>query len=153
MLTMKLTQALKKKNRLAGEIKKLQNILYRENARRNDNKSTVNREEVWNKINSISQELGLVKSAIAEANVPIYSKLERMAELKSMISFIQTLPTREGEEISFIGRDQERLTYTWNSFINQKQIDELVDKIQKEIDQHQDAVDAFNATTEVLVNV
>lgn len=148
---MKLSQALKQKTRLAGELSRLQNIFCRENSRRSDNNSQVDRGEVWNKIISTSDELGKLKGAISQANVPIYPKLERMAELKSRISYIENLPKREDTEILFVGRDQEKVVYTWNSHINQQVSDALTSEIQKQINILQDDVDNFNATTEVTV--
>jgi len=146
---MNLAQALKQKNRLAGELVRQQQILQRENARRSDSVSTVNRESVWKNIQDLSDELGILKGKITTANIGIYPLLERMAELKARISFVQTLDKREGEEISFVGRDQEKLTYTWGSTINQNRCDDLVAKLQTDINALQDQVDAYNATTTV----
>lgn len=148
--TMKLSQALKTKNRLAGEIVKLQQILSRENSIRNDNPSKVNRGEIWDKILDTSNQLGRIKAIIAVANVPIYHHIERMAELKSRICYIQSLPKREGEEVMFVGRDQEKLTYTYSAFINQERADELIEKLQKEIDSNQDAIDLYNASNSIV---
>jgi len=146
---MKLSQALKQKNRLAGEMARLQSILNRENARRSDSVSTVDRLEVYTKILKTSEELGALKARIAKANVGIYEKLERMSELKAFIAFLVSLPKRQGEEVSFVGRDQEKLTYTWNSFVNVEQCDDTVSKLQEQIACLQDSVDEFNATTEI----
>ena len=115
---MKLSQALKQKSRLAGEISRQQQILLRENARRSDSTSTVDRQEVWNKIQSLSEELWKLKGKIAKANINIYPALERMAEYKTLITFLKGLNIREGEEIILVGRDQEKLVYKWNSFLN-----------------------------------
>lgn len=146
---MNLAQALKQKNRLAGEITRQQAILTRENSRRSDSVSTVDRMVVLNKINELSDQLGLLKAKIAAANVGIYSALERMAELKSLISFFQALPKREGDEVCFVGRDQEKLIYTWNSLITQADCDARVTELQDKINAFQDHVDAYNATTTV----
>lgn len=147
---MNLSQALKQKNRLAGELVRLQNILQRENSRRSDNPSKVDRREIWGKITEISDQLGELKAKIAAANVPIYSKIERMAELKARIAYIQTLSKREGEEVSFIGRDQEKLTYVWSAIpFNQERADLEIGKIQVQIDQYQDAIDTYNSQTPV----
>jgi chromosome segregation ATPase len=146
---MNLAQALKQKNRLAGELVRQQQILTRENARRSDMVSTVDREAVWNRIQQLSEELGELKGKITTANIGIYSLLERMAELKSRISYVQSLPKREGEEITFVGRDQEKLVYKWDTTINQVRCDELVAKIQTQINELQDKVDAYNAVTTV----
>jgi len=146
---MKLSQALKVKNRLAGEVSRLNQILQRENSRRNDNQSTVDREAVWMEIQKTSEELGVLKGRISQANVSIYPKLERMGELKARIAFINSLPKRQGEEVQFIGRDQEKLVYNWDVCIGQERADALVVELQKQIEVLQDEVDAFNATTEI----
>lgn len=145
---MKLSQALKHKNRLAGEIATQQRILARENSRRNDNPSKVDAEAIFNRIVSLSEELGKVKAAIAAANVPIYSKIERMAELKAHITFIKSLSKREGTEIEPIGANQTK-EYVWKATITEERADQLVAKTQAEIEIIQDSVDAFNATTEI----
>ncbi len=147
---MNLAQALKQKNRIAGELVRQQQILQRENARRSDSVSKVNRDEVWANIQKLSEELGVLKGKITTANIGIYPMLERMAELKSRISYLQSLPKREGEEISFVGRDQEKLVYTWNSLINQEECDARVSTLQVEINKLQDQVDTYNATTQVV---
>lgn len=146
---MNLAQALKQKNRLAGELVRQQQILQRENARRSDSVSTVDREAVYERILEISEELGELKGKITQANVNIYPALERMAELKSRIAFVQGLPKREGEEIQPLHGDREPLKYQWDSFINQEKSDELVAELQEQINDLQDEVDTYNATTEV----
>lgn len=146
---MNLAQALKHKNRLAGEIVRQQQILHRENARRNDSVSTVDRGQVLANILKLSNELGTLKAKIATANIGIYPLLERMAEYKSLIAFYQGLPKQEGQDVQFVGRDQEKLTYTWESHINQTRCDELIAKLQEDINAWQDEVDAYNATTTI----
>lgn len=146
---MKLAQALKTKNRLAGEIARWQQILQRENARRDDSVSTVDRSQVYQKIEALSVELGNLKAKIARANIGIYSNLERMAEYKAHIAFLTSLPKREGPEVELVGRDQERIEYTWNSFITQQICDSKVAEIEQQIALLQDTVDEYNATTEI----
>lgn len=146
---MKLSQALKEKNRLAGELVRQQQILQRENARRSDSVSKVDRQAVWDKIQTLSDELGLLKSKITVANVGVYPLLERMAELKSRIAYVSSLPKQEGEEVSYIGRDQEKLVYKWDSLINQEKCDAIVADLQLRINELQDKVDTYNATTDV----
>jgi len=146
---MKLSQALKLKNRLAGELSRLQNILFRENSRRSDNPSKVNQADIWIQIQKISDELGELKAKIAAANIGIYSAIERMAELKSRITYIATLPKRDTPDIQLIGRDQEKVEYTWTPFINQQMADELTSQYQKQCDKLQDKIDTYNATTDI----
>ncbi len=146
---MNLAQALKQKNRLAGELVRQQQILQRENARRSDSVSQVDREKVWATILTLSGQLGEIKGKITQSNVNIYPALERMAELKARIAFIQGLAKREGPEVTFVGRDQEKVEYTWNSFISQEKGDEFIADLQEQINGLQDTVDEYNATTQV----
>jgi hypothetical protein len=148
---MNLAQALKQKNRLAGELTRLQEIFQRENSRRNDNPSTVKPEEIWSKIQEVSEQLGVLKAKIATANVGIYSAIERMAELKGRIAYVKMVPKREGEEVEqpHYGSTAQPTKYTWTAFMNQQQADTLVFDLQKQIDTLQDQVDAYNATTQI----
>jgi len=146
---MNLSQALKKKNRLAGEIVRQQSILNRENARRSDSNSTVDRNDVWTKILTLSEELGSIKGKISTANIGIYPMLERMAELKSRISYISMLPKRDDVEVCLYGRDQEKTEYIWNSYIDQVKADSMISFLQEEINKMQDSVDTYNHNTEV----
>ena len=146
---MNLAQALKQKNRLAGELVRQQQILQRENARRSDSVSSVDRDVVYQKILGLSDDLGELKGKITQANVNIYPALERMSELKSRIAFIQGLQKREGEEVMFVGHDQEQVKYQWDSYISQEKCDDTVAELQEQINDLQDEVDAYNATTEV----
>jgi len=146
---MKLNQALKQKNRLAGDLVRQQQILQRENARRSDSVSKVDRAKVWENILAISDKLGELKAKIAVANVGIYSKLERMAELKSRIAYVTGLHKREGEEITFEGLQREKVSYTWSSEINQERADALVAQLEAQIAQLQDEVDEYNATHDI----
>jgi hypothetical protein len=149
IFSMNLAQALKQKNRLAGEINRQQQILQRENARRSDSTSSVDRQAVLDKILELSTQLGELKAKIAKANVGIYPAIERMAEFKSLIGFFQTLNKRVGEEIVFVGRDNEKLTYKWDSLVTQESTDARVAELQAKINALQDEVDTYNATTQI----
>lgn len=146
---MNLSTALKNKNRLAGEIVRQQQILQRENSRRSDTKSNVKCDSVLNKILELSTQLGELKGKIATANVGIYTSLERMAEYKSLIVFYQSLPKRDADEIQYSGRDNEKTVYTWECFISQEKSDVLVADLQSKINDLQDTVDAYNASTTI----
>jgi len=154
MKRMKLYTALKLKNRIAGELRKQQEIFTRENSRRSDSVSTVDREALWLNIARLYDELVTVKSEIAKANVPIYSKITKMAELKGQISFLGNLNTREGEELVRIGFAGEAgtKTYTWTSHFNRQACDAKIDLIQAEINTLQDEIDEHNASTFVEID-
>lgn len=146
---MKLFQALKEKNRIAGELAQKWDILRRENARRSDSVSKVDRNKIYQEILVLSDKLGNLKAKITTANIGIYPKLERMAELKSHVAQLQSLPKRDGEELVPLHGDQPPLKYTWDSFINQELCDVSVSEYQKKIAALQDEVDQFNAVTSI----
>lgn len=146
---MKLAKALKVKNRLAGEVAKLEEIVRRENTRRSDNPSTIDVEEVYTQWSMKSLELVKVKSAIAKANIDIYYQIAEMEEYKNHITKLQMLNVKEGPEIVFIGRDQEKMEYVWTPFINAEKRDELIQETQNKINNLQDKIDDYNANTDV----
>ena len=63
-----------------------------------------------------------------------------MSELKSRIAYINGLSKRVGPEIEPAYGNNERITYTWNSFITQEKADEMVVELQARINAAQDAV-------------
>lgn len=146
---MNIAQALKEKNRLIGELNRAKEILRRENPRRNDSQSKVDREAVWNKIKSLTNAVVEIKTKISVANTGIYDKIALLAEMKSRISDLESMPKREGDEILFIGRDQEKMTYQWESYLNTQRIDEEIEATQKLCDRLQDDIDAYNATKQI----
>lgn len=148
---MKLSRALKEKNRLASEVKRLLVILIRENSRRNDNESKINAEEIYNEYISTRDKLIKIKSAIAKANINIYEKISRMEELKSTMTSLDMISTRVGEEIVQSYGDTENLKYIWTSFIDNEKRDNLKIEIQIELNKLQDTIDDYNSSTEVNI--
>lgn len=146
---MKITKALKLKNRLAGEISGLQGVISRENSRRDDNPSKVDVSSEFEKLNSKRKELIDLKGRIARATAPIAPKLAELSELKSSITFVSGLPTREGEELVGTLSKESVLKYKWTAFMNRERVDKEVVKLQESINSLQDEIDEFNATTDV----
>lgn len=148
---MKLIKALKIKNRVAGDLARAQEIFSRENSRRDDDSSKVDRTEAWNVISSKKAELIRIKTAITKANVGIYHALAEMEELKGMIRYVQLLDTREGEEVSYEGMNAQKVTYVWTAQLNQEAVDGLITHYQNRLNELQDEVDEYNATTDVEI--
>ena len=146
---MKLNQALKTKSRMVGELNRLQQIFQRENARRNDSTSKVDRTALWDQIIKLSTEIGELKAKIVVANIKVYPKLERMSELKGRIKFITQLTKRDGEEVHRGYTAAPATTYTWDSCISQEKEDVMVKELQEQINTLQDEIDIINATTDI----
>lgn len=146
---MNISKALKVKNRLVGEIARLKQVLQRENSRRDDNVSTVDRDKTHVEVLETIGKLIKLKAAIGIATAPISEELALLAENKALINFYSSLPCREGEEKTLIGSNREALTYQWDAYINREKIDAIVVKIQKSVNETQDRIDDFNARTQV----
>lgn len=145
---MKLAQALKQKNRLVGEINKLRLLIARENSRRNDNTSTVSVLDAYKMLNSKRDELIKLKTAIAKANVGVYEYIETMGELKAHIAWFEGLPTQDGEEI-LPQYGTTPIKYVFNATFKRQDVDVEIAKLQSEINNLQDKIDNYNATTEI----
>lgn len=148
-----LNKALKIKNRLVGELQKLQDTAREMNTMPVENREekSVNLLEVWENIQKVSNKIVELKSKIALATAPITPLLIDLAETKSTISFLESLPIREGTEDTTVGYglNSSLKTVRWNSFIDQRKKNELVKNNQERIDSLQDQIDEFNATTKI----
>lgn len=151
-----LAKALKIKNRLAGELAKLQAIIRTHNAVRSDRieERSIDIDEIWKQIKSVRNNLVSIRSKIAEATSSIAPKLIQMEEYKSYITFLNTLPIRETTETEVIGYGAAALTkeYKWESFISEAEKNLLINEAQKSIDLLQDEVDEYNAITKISID-
>lgn len=146
---MNISQALKNKNRLVGEYNRLKQIFLRENMRRNDNPSKVDPAATFKALCETSEKLSALKAKIAAANVPIYAAIEQMSELKTFITFLQSVPNKEGVQTEQPYGAPTPTIYTWTSFLNQEKLDQMIAETQEKINELQDKIDAFNASTQV----
>ncbi len=160
MKTFTLTQALKQKNRLAGEISRAREIVQRENSRKQTQPVRADVRAVFDEMVIRSRELASLKGAIAAANAGvldgdrgIYAGLNLQAELRGLIVFLKTLNTKEGEElerVGFLSRDEAARTI-YVATIARDEVDRLIAAHQAEIEQLQDEIDAFNVNTRFTV--
>ncbi len=158
MKTFNLAQALKQKNRLAGEIARGREIVQRENSRKESQAARADVRAVFEENVARSRELADFKGVIAAANAGvvtgdrgIYGKLNLQAELRGLIAFVKGLNTKEGEElerVGFLSRDEATRT-VYVATITRDEVDRLVAAYQAEIEQLQDEIDEFNATTRI----
>lgn len=145
---MKIAKALKIKNRLAGEVRRLEEIVRRENSRK---VSEFNKDKVASKLVELTDvrvELIQLKAKIQRKTAPIADKLIRLAELKGEIEFFQSLDTKEGtfaeNQYSNPVREVE-----FKAYYNRDAIDDIVVDLQNQIAELQDEVDEYNATTDI----
>ena len=152
---MTLARALKEKNRIVGEINSLKAIFTRENSRVEKNVTTqVSRVDLWDKILKRTDDLISLKAKIAAANVQIYPLIEKMSELKSRVTYIQTLNGTEGvQEVDAytLQRNPSAVPNVISAHFNTDKKDELIADLQKEIGELQDRIDEFNATNKIAL--
>lgn len=155
MNTLSLAQALKQKNRLAGDVARLREIVQRENSRRQANAPRADVRAVFDDMIARSRRLAAFKGALAAANAGvadlaagIYGQLNLQAELRGLIAFLKALNTKEGEHLEDVttrvfGGDATPVIYV--AEITRDEVDRLVAAFEAEIHALQDEIDAFNA--------
>ena len=80
----------------------------------------------------------------------IYEKIEYMKELKGMIAYLKELNTTDGViENPTYGTQTNRLVYS--AHFKQSQIDDMTRELQNKIENLQDQIDSYNATTEITL--
>jgi hypothetical protein len=148
-----LAKALKIKNRLVGELSNLQSVARQHNALPTESREekSVNLEEIWNDIQTTSNRIVELKSKIAVATAPITPLLVDLAETKSTITFIESLPIKEGKEDTQIGYgiNSSLKTVVWHSYIDEAKKNRLLKENKNRIDLLQDQIDEFNAVTKI----
>ncbi len=161
MRTINLSQALKQKNRLAGEVARLREIVQRENSRKESQPARADVRAAFDESVKLSRDLAAFKGLIAAANAGvvelergIYGKLNLQAELRGLLAFMKTLNTKEGvevERVGFLSRD-EAVSTVYVAVITRDEVDRQVAAWQAEIERLQDEIDDFNATTRIPLN-
>ena len=146
---MKLSKALKLKNRLAGEVALAQRLLAETNVGEGENKPAHNVALLYSRMAQQQEELADLKTRIARANMPIWNRITLMAELKARIVWLRTLNTKDG---SFYlegryGTEPKKVDY--HATLTAERVESDVKALSAEIERMQDEVDEFNATTEL----
>ena len=150
---MKITKALKLKNQLAGDVAELKDRLAKQNSRASTVPFDYDANDVLAALRAKVDELVSVKSAIASANLAIYPRIFRLAELKGLVTSIKSLDTRqgvfkEGGSFSLSAIDIEYIAQ-----IKKPAVDALVAKLEAEISVIQDELDEFNQSQSVPLNL
>ena len=145
---MKLAKALKQKNKLAGEVAQLKELLAEQNSRSTKQKFDYNNQEVLTNLRAKIDELVATKAAIGAANAEVYPKILRLAELKGFVTALKGLSTKEGVYAESLGYSQS-VEVEYVAQIKKAEVDKLVEEIEKEIQELQDALDEFNFTRSV----
>jgi hypothetical protein len=143
---MKVKQALKQKKKLATKMNQefvrvnMYNSVEEGATRVYDVKASM---QNWLKM---IDELVELKTKIHLANVPVYGKIFRMSELKSQLSNLKQLDCVDGKHFDRYGRGESVIKTAEISVLER---DEMVLKIEEEIERLQEELDEHNATTSI----
>lgn len=146
---MKLAKALKLKNKLAGEVARLTELIRDANVTEGNNAPKYDVLAMYEKMIDVQEQLARLKSKIAVANAPIWDKIFRMAELKSRIAVLKTLPTKDGEFAERTYGTQTATPRMYRSAIKASTVEQYLATMTESLDLLQDDVDAHNATTSI----
>ena len=142
---MNLTKALKAKKKLVKQVDEFYNRFLNSNSKEQDTLSVYNAEESYEKWIEATNELIALKTKIQLANAPIAHKIFQLGELKSQAAKLKRVETREG-----IWRDRySDKTVTYTAWMNQLSKDQMVEKLEEQIENLQEEIEAFNALTKI----
>jgi len=146
-----LAKALSIKNRLAGRLSQARSSVETYNSMLVDQKGepapgAVDVRAEYRRFLAIQEGLVVVKAAIQKANIPIYEDVLRLAEKKALLQMLGGLNTKQGTEPGYGG-----IEYRYAATIAKPEVLEMVRRIEGGIDEIQDTLNQFNATTRVEI--
>ena len=141
-----LAQALKEKNRLAGEISKLWGLIHHENSCWETHQRSIDVHETMETIEYYTAKLIELKTKIGVANAGLLADMYALEEAMNRISKLGSLDTEEGVRYRGINDSIKELM---TAEITAKDVIRLVNETQIECNRLQDALDAYNATHKI----
>ena len=141
---MKLTKALKLKNQLAGDVAELKDRLSKQNSRAATVPFDYDTREVLTALRAKVENLIAVKSSIATANVGLYPRIFRLAELKGLVTQLKALDVRHGVFKEAGNYAQPAYEVEYVAQLKKSVVDGLVAELETEISALQDELDEFN---------
>jgi hypothetical protein len=158
---MNISQALKLKNRLAGEITRLKDRMISCNSRKEGENKTYDAMSVLTEVLRRIDDIATVKGSISLANAGIQGEgfsgtdnpgpkdIFLMAEFRGLISSLRQMSCKEGTYLESVGYSSESSTIQYKCDISQSKADSAIKDLERQINDIQDSLDRFNATTEI----
>ena len=146
-MNVSLARALKEKNRIAGRLRKAQELVKKENRKVAGSPRAVDVAATLAEAERLSALLAAVKAAIAKANDGIVASIVELEEVKSMIAFLGSVNTDDEVEVErdYRGTVERR----WDVTLRQPEIEAKTTALQERADALQDKLDEYNAVTRV----
>ena len=143
---MKVKQALKYKKKLASKMNQEFSKVQMYNSVEEGSARVYDVVESMRNWLTMSEELVELKTKLHLANAPVYGKIFRMSELKSQLSNLKQLDCVDGKHFDRYGRGEAIIKTAEISVLER---DEMVLKIEEEIERLQEELDEHNATTSI----
>ena len=144
---MTIKQALKQKNKLIKQIGENTKLMQEYNSIEVGNERPYSSIILLAKITEDTKELANLKSKIHIANTPVLEDIFLMSELKSIAQSLKKMDCTEGKS----NRDRYRLESesVKTSEISLVRRNETIKELETRIEEIQDRLDVFNATTQI----
>ena len=143
-----LSQALKEKNRLAGEIQRLWSMVAKENSKREDRKRVIDVEETYRTIELYTAKLVELKTKIGIANAGNLERIYQMEEYKNRITQLANVNTDDSTDVITLSDTQYKELKRTVVFDAAK-IWQMREALQRECNRLQDEMDDYNASTRI----
>ena len=144
---MTIKQALKLKNKLIKNIGENTQLMQRYNSVEVGNERPYSSQMLYKQIETDTKELASLKSRIHIANVPVMEDIFWMSEMKSTIAALKKMDCTEGKSSRDRFRMESEMVLT--SEISLVSRNQEVKMLEEKIEEIQDKLDTFNATTEI----
>ena len=144
---MTIKQALKQKNKLVKNIAENTKLMQQHNSVEVGNQRPYGTVMLYNEIQKDTKELASLKAKIHIANTPVMEDIFWMSEMKSTIAALKKMDCTEGKSNRDRYRMESEIVLTSEiSLVNRNQMIKL---LETNIEEIQDKLDTFNATTEI----
>ena len=145
---MTIKQALKLKNKLVKEITEAMVKVQTYNSVEVGNTKPYSSKESLDEVTNLTNQLVELKTKIHQANLPVYGKIFRMSELKSLVSKLKSIDCTEGKT-NESRRYGESATIIKTTVFDQVEMDNLITYYEGEIEKIQEELDVHNASTHI----
>jgi hypothetical protein len=153
MSEVSISKALNLKNKLAGRLSHVANLIASHNSHVEGTKQNFNVTELLKEYTDKSNKIAAVKAAIAKGNADsgVFPLIYEMAELKSRITHLRSIAVREGIEEYSGGYNQPNKTRNWVVAFDQAAIEKMVLEAEDRIEELQDKITYLNQMTKVSI--
>jgi hypothetical protein len=135
---MNLRKAIQRKKRIAGALAESYTKLRRSNITPEGRPPLISSRELLERIKEKAEEIIQLKVQIQKANLPILEDIYRLAELKSLVHEMRSIHLLHDR------RYDNSQTVVYTVCIDEIEQEEIIDALEKQIEEIQDRIEAFN---------